>query len=177
MAVKILTNAVREYIKHLMIDGRDLYASALSVDCGDRVMSGLMVAVPTTASTQATGATGVTAWRVNLDKGLAALNGKMYELAATTDHVIANGNVGLIAGDSMVAAVVAYLSGSTLTVGHVLGAPAVTGSQVTVSDAAITASLSTSNWVRLADCTINRTADLTVTQSQDNTVSVRGLML
>jgi hypothetical protein len=52
----------------------------------------------------------------------------------------------------------------------VKGTPDTTGTQVAPTDAEIQTAVGAGNdWVKIAECTLNRTGDTTVTESQDNT--------
>lgn len=182
MAIKKLANAALEYVKHLAVDGRDFVVQALAVAGGSRILNGLLSTAPTTASTQATG-TGNTAWNVNVDKGVLYVGGKEAELAATTDLHVHSGSQLVTNGQSCEAALVCYLNAGNPTLLAVKGAAAATGSQVAPTDAAISTAVDAAasgknvDWVKVAHLTINRTGDTTVTQSQDNSVSDRGLKL
>jgi hypothetical protein len=127
---------------------------------------------PTTGSTQASGAAGATDWNVNHTDILAVVNGTVGIVAAAADYDVHSGSVytGLTAASksAIATAVIKNVSG-TLSLAIVKGTAAATGSQVAPTDAEITASVGSSNtWVKVAELTINRTADTTVTQSQDN---------
>lgn len=137
-----------------------------------RIAQAGLVKAPTTPSTQATGA-GNTLWNVDLPEYLAKLAGTAAEGLAAADFAIVNSAViaGFDSGDSVVAAIVLKNSSGTVSIDKVVGTPAVTGNQVAPTDATIQAALGAGvKWVRLADCTLNRTGDTTVTQSQNNKV-------
>ena len=139
----------------------------------NRVIEGMLVGVPTTASTQVTG-TGAYDYNVNIATGLLAVDGTVKEYAAQVDYDVGSGAVAnLIVGQSMVYSIIAYKSrgDGAVYMKSVPGAAATTGAQVAPTDAVIEAGLATGTfWWRLADVTINRTGDTTVTQSQNNTV-------
>lgn len=145
----------------------------------NRVARGLVATAPTSASTQATG-TGTTAWRVGLSQGTALVDGVSFEQAAG-DFTVASAGSLLAAGQSLVADLVVKSSkapgkSGTASLVAVLGAPNTTGSQAAPTDAAVQAAVGAGlPWVRVARCTLNRTGDLTVTQSQDNTACDLGL--
>lgn len=131
--------------------------------------SGGLVSAPTTPSAQITGA-GNTTWNVNIAAALAANSQAGIELAASADFVIHSGSQLVTDGQSCIAAIVVDYNGGSPTFAAVKGAAATTGQQVAPTDAEITTALGDSYWVKLAHCTINRTGDTTVTQSQDNSV-------
>lgn len=137
-----------------------------------RLIEGGLVKAPTNASTQATGA-GITVWRVDIDAVVAKVGGVVYEAAAQADYVIHDTTqyTGLDSGDSAIATVVLKNDDGTVSFDVVKGSAAVTGSQVAPTDAEIQADLGAGvSWLRVCDCTINRTGDTTVTQSQNNKV-------
>jgi hypothetical protein len=140
------------------------------------VLVGLMAAEPSTPSAQLTG-TGNTDWNVNIDKGVVEVGGVRKEFAAQEDVNVHTGSfiTGLVSGASVVAALVAKKVDGTISLASVLGTPATTDAQVAPTDAEIEAALTDldadgDSWVRVADLTLNRTADTSVTQSEDNTV-------
>jgi hypothetical protein len=125
---------------------------------------------PTTGSTQITGA-GATDWNVNHTAILAVVDGVFGLIEAAADYNVHTGSLytGLTNGNSAIAALVAQNVSGTVSLAVVKGTAATTGSQVAPTDAEIDASVGAANsWVKIAECTINRTADTTVTQSQDN---------
>lgn len=147
-----------------------LWMEELRAHEANRVLDGLQAGTPTTASSQLTGATGVTEWRINLDKGLVTVGGVIAEIAAAADTVIHDTTVLVTNGQSCVARVVAKKVSGTITVVTVKGTPATTGSQVAPTDTVVQAAVGSGNdWVELAQCTLNRTGDTTVTQTQNNT--------
>ena len=140
-----------------------------------RLIQGGRVIDPTTASTQATGASGTTAWRVDRRELFGAFGGVADEVALAADVLLANGDVGLTDGKSLVAAVIVTISAGAFVMDKVLGTAATTGTQVAPTDAAIQTALGAGvKWLRLCDATINRTGDTTVTQSQNNKVRYTG---
>lgn len=134
---------------------------------------GCMITTPTTGSTQA-GGVGNTDWNVDLDAGLVVVNGVALHVDRQADYDVHSGSlydVGFAVGDSAIATIIAQNLAGTVTIAVVKGASAVTGSQVAPSDAEIQAAVGAAGWwIRLADCTLNRTGNIVVTQSQDNTV-------
>ena len=143
---------------------------ALADESRNCVANGLMAAAPTTASTQATGA-GATAWRVNLDKGVVKVGGVSKEFAAEADRVLHSATQLVASGQSCIAAIVAKKDAAgAITLINVKGAAATTASVKAPTDAEIQAAVGAGlDWVKVAECQINRTADTTVTQAQDNT--------
>lgn len=155
-------------LQHMARSG-DFIARAI-VDLLDaRVANGLMAAAPTTPSAQTTGAA-ETAWRVDVDKGLVVIDGFLEELAAQADFVIHDTTQLVTDGQSCIATlVVKKAANGAISVVAVKGTAATTGDQVAPTEAAIQAGVGAGlKWVKLAECTINRTGDTTVTQSQDN---------
>lgn len=144
---------------------------ALSYGFKNKVANGLMAKAPTNASTQVSG-TGNTVWRVDLDKGVVVVGGTAKEFAAEADRVLHTGSLytSLESGDSAIVTIVAKKAADgTVTLVNVKGAAAVTGSQVAPTAAEIQVAVGEGlDWVKVAECTINRTADTTVTQTQDN---------
>jgi hypothetical protein len=137
-------------------------------------LQGLMASTPTTASTQATGAGGVTAWRVNYSTGLVMLVSPtagqvLAEMPAVADLVLQNAGGLVTAGQSVIASIYAKQVAGVTTIGFVMGAAAATGTQVAPTDGQLQAAAGAANpFIRIADCTLNRTGDLTLTQSQNN---------
>jgi hypothetical protein len=133
------------------------------------VYQGGLVTDPTTSSTQATGAAGITEWRVNVSAAEAQVNGVDAVVAASADEVIHDTDNLLDAvGKACYAAVVLKESGGTVSIDSVEGTPAVAASAVPPTVAEIDAGVSSSNWIYLAMCYLERTADTTVVQSQVN---------
>ena len=135
----------------------------------DYVITGGIAAAPTTASTQATG-TGNTAWRINLSAVYGVVTGVEGTAAAAADTVIHSGSQLLTSGQSIIAAAILKAPAGIFAFDTVKGSAATTGSQTAPSDSDITTAVGSSRWIRLANCTLNRTGDITVTQSQDTTV-------
>lgn len=151
---------------------------ALARGFQNTVAGGLMAAAPTTPSTQVTGA-GATSWRVNLDKGVVVVGGVAKEFAAEADRVIHSATQLVTNGQSCVAAIVAKKSAAgAVTLINVKGPAATTASVRSPTDAEIQAAVGAGlDWVKVAECTINRTADTTVTQSQDNAKADMGALV
>lgn len=140
------------------------------------VRQGLLADAPTTASTQATGASGALGLRVDLSAGLARVNAQDYEIAPTADHVIHNAAFAWGATSSKQVIFALVLDGnSTPALADVAGTVAAAAAAIAPTDEEISTALGHDNWIRLCDVTVNRTADTTVTQTQDNTVRPRFL--
>lgn len=145
---------------------------ALAQGQKNKVCNGLMVAAPTTPSTQATG-TGATAWRVDVAAGVVVVGGVKKEFAAEPDRVIhsATQYTGLASLSSAIATIVAKKDAAgAVTLVNVKGAAAVTATgAVAPTDAEIQAAVGAGlDWVKVCECTLNRTADTAVTQTQNN---------
>lgn len=148
------------------------YFAEIALHEKNKVISGGICSDPTTPSSQLTG-TGNTTWNVDHTAVEAVLNSLLGVAAAGTDVAIHSGSflTGFTNGTSCVATVVLKNDAGTISVDTVKGTPATTGSQVAPTDAEIQTALGADvAWIRLADCTLNRTGDTTVTESQDNTV-------
>jgi hypothetical protein len=128
---------------------------------------GGLVTAPTTPSSQITGS-GNTTWNVNISHLLACVDGHFQEVLAAADVAIHSGSKLLDSGQSCIAAIVAKYASATISIVAVKGAAATTGAQVAPTDGEINTGVSSVPWVKLAEITLNRTADTTVTQSQDN---------
>jgi hypothetical protein len=104
---------------------------------------------------------------------LANVDGVLGDIAAAADFDIHSASflTGLVNGASCIAAIVAKNVSGTVTVVAVKGTPATTGSQRAPTDAEIQAAVGASNpWVKIGECTLNRTGDTTVTETQDNSL-------
>jgi hypothetical protein len=145
----------------------------------NRVISGLSIAAPTTPSTQATGASGALAWRVNIAALIALVAGIGKSIAAQADFVVYSGASVVTNGQSVIASLVLKDDGTTIAV---RGAAATTGSQVAPTQDEIQAAVGfydaaktkPKEWVLLGNTTLNRTADTTVTQAHDMAVADYG---
>lgn len=160
-----------------MANRGDHVAQALVDGFNDRLVTGGLVKVPTTASAQITGA-GATSWRVNVDAVVAVVDGAAKELVAAADVVIHSATQYLTSGQSAIAAVVLKIDGSGVaSLVSAKGAAATTGSQVAPTDAEIQTAVGAGlSWLKLAETTLNRTGDTTVTQTYDNTKRDVGLV-
>jgi hypothetical protein len=142
----------------------------------NRIVDGMFVGTPTTASAQATG-TGAFSYRVNVEKGIAIVNGKIKEYAAQADLVLQSGTTGnaiLAVGQSINYSIVLFynLGDNTIVQRIFKGAVATTGAQLFPTKAEIEAGFAPGTvWFRLANVTVNRTGDVdTMTFVYDNTV-------
>lgn len=138
----------------------------------NRVLQGVLVTAPTTASAQLTG-TGNGSYRVDITPGLVIVDGKVKEVATAADQLLEAAGDILDSGQSIVYTIVYYrsISGGVIYQRTFAGAPALTGSQVAPTDVEIEANLASGTvWFAVAEVTVNRTGDTTVTQSQNNTV-------
>lgn len=155
----------------------DMVAQAIIDGFNTRLVEGGALRTPTTASTQATG-TGATAWRVNTDLVIAVVDGVAKAVDPQADISIHSATQYLVSGQSAVAAVVLKVAANgAASVIAVKGAAATTGAQVAPTDAAIQAAVGAGlSWLKLGEVTLNRTADTTVTQTQDNTKRDIGLV-
>ena len=138
----------------------------------NRIVQGLLIGVATTASTQVTG-DGASDINVNISAGILLLDGQVKEYAAQADYALYNATPAMDAGESIIISLVAYrsLGDGVLRLRSVVGAAATTGSQVVPTNVEIEALFETGTyWFRLANITVNRTADTTLTLSYDNTV-------
>lgn len=127
---------------------------------------------PSTGSAQLTG-TGNTTWNVNIAAYECIVGGVKKVFAAQADFSIhaASFLAGLVNGASCIAAIVAKNVSGTVTTVAVKGTPATTGAQVAPTDAQIQTALgATIPWVKVGECTLNRTGDTAVTETQDNVV-------
>lgn len=145
---------------------------------GSGIVDGMYAKDPTTPSTQATGA-GATDWNVDIQAGVVEVNAVLKDFATQADFDIHSGSLvdaGFVVGTSIVAAVVAKEVAGTVSMDKVIGTPATTGSEVAPTDAEIQAAVGAGNkWGKICECTLNRTADTTVTESTDWTVRDRSL--
>lgn len=132
------------------------------------VIEGGYVGDPTTPSSQLTG-TGNTTWNVDIAAIIGIVNGVEDDIAAAADTAVHSGSELVEDGESALAFLVVSESGGALAFEAVVGAAATTGAQEAPTDAEITTAVGHALWMKLALCLLNRTADTTVTQSQDNT--------
>ena len=134
----------------------------------NRIIEGGMISAGSTPSAQITGA-GATSWRINVTQLVGVVDNVEITLAATTDTLIHGSTLLLTNGQSAVAAVVLQNVAGTITMTTVKGSAATTGAQVAPTDTQIVAAVGAANsWVKIAETTLNRTGDTTVTQTYAN---------
>jgi hypothetical protein len=127
-----------------------------------------VASAPTTASTQATG-TGATTWRVNVAAVSVAVGKSTASIAAAADFSVHSSTQLVTNGQSCRATLVAKNVSGTVSVVAVKGTAATTGAELAPTKAQIQAAVGAGNiWTRLSDIRISRTADTTVTQTQDS---------
>jgi hypothetical protein len=150
------------------------YLQQIKAHEANKVITGLAATTPTTGSTQTTG-DAETDWNVDLSAGAVIVNGVLGTFNVQADFAVHDTDQvpGLDSLDTVVSAIIAEVdSGAVgLIVVHGTAATTASGNAVGPTDAQIEAGLSTAGneWVKVCELTINRTADTTVTQSQDNT--------
>lgn len=137
------------------------------VAAADGAVDGLSTGSPTTPSTQITG-TGDTTWNVDITAGTALLDAVTEDIAVAADFEIHGSSELLADGESAIARLVVR-DNTGLEVLAVVGAAATTGTQEAPTDADIDTAVGSAVWFEIASCTLNRTGDTTVTQSQDLT--------
>jgi hypothetical protein len=125
---------------------------------------------PTTPSSQLTGAGGFLTWNVDLSAGLVTCNGTVFQISEQADLALNSGTALVTNGQSCIAALILDDTG---VLRAVKGTAALTASVRAPTDAAINTAVFNAlgaghEWIKLAECTINRTGDTTVTQSQNN---------
>lgn len=148
------------------------YFNMIKTHESNRVHEGGRSGAPTSASTQLTGAGGVTEWRINIAALLVAVAGVLADIAASADEVIHDTtNLLNAVGQTCWAAVVAKNVAGTITVVTVKGTAAATASAVPPTDAVIQAAVGAGNaWIKLAEVEITRSGDTAVTQTEDNSL-------
>lgn len=137
----------------------------------DNFVYGCWVSDPTTASAQVTGA-GDGTYRVDITAGIVHVDKTIKEFVVVADQLLETAGDIMADGNSKVYSVIAWRHPDTGAVALKIigGTPATTGSQVAPTVAEIEALIPVNSaWVHIADVTVNRTGDTTVTQSQDNT--------
>lgn len=127
----------------------------------------LLVAAPTTPSTQASGV-GATEWRVNIGAGDSEIIGFQAHANAAADTVLHDTDQLIANGEEIYAVVVRALAGGVTSTTFVLGTAAAIGAATIPTAAQIFAAVGSN--VKLAVCYLKRTADTTLVQTQDNTV-------
>jgi hypothetical protein len=150
------------------------YFAELAAHMKNHVLVGGLGADPSTGSTQATGAAGVTDWNADHTAVDGLVDGVQGAAAAATDLDIHSGTIvhaDFQVGFSIVASHVLKNDSGVISVDTVIGVPAATGDQKPPTDAEIQTALGAGvAWIKLFESTLNRTADTTVTDSQHNTV-------
>jgi hypothetical protein len=139
----------------------------------NRVVHGLLVAAATTtASTQATG-DGASDINVDIGAGILMVDGLAKELVYQDSAALANATPLFDDGQSVVVSIVAVRSvgDGVVRLRNINGVVATTGAQVALPDVDIAAKFGAGTyWFKVADVTVNRTGDQTVTSTYDNTV-------
>lgn len=153
-----------ESLAQALRDGID-DCGAISGAGANGVLTGLRAGTPTTASTQITGA-GATNWNVNVEGGSCIVNDVEGNFEPEADRAIHDTTQLVANGESCKAWIVASEAAGSVSKEDVKGTAATTGTEVAPTDAEITTAVGHANWTKLALCTINRTADTTVTQSE-----------
>lgn len=135
-------------------------------------VQGMLLAAPSTGSTQATG-TGASDFNVNIAAGIVVVDGTPKEFAAQADFSLFSGTPADMAdGESRVYSIIAVKSPVTGEISLQVwkGAAAASGSEKPVDRQTIIDSFDPNTfWFEVGRVTVNRTGDLTVTQSQDST--------
>ena len=132
----------------------------------DGVADGLVAGDPTTPSTQAAGI-GNTTWNVNVSAGYVFVNGVGKYHAAQVDLAVHAGSLLIADGESVIATLYEKEDAGVVTQAILMGTPAATGAETAPTDGDIDTDAGVATWIRLAELTLNRTADTTVTQSAD----------
>lgn len=135
------------------------------------VAQGLRVKAPTNASTIAADAH---EFHLDIDWGIAVVGGTVKEFDAVADYDLSKSvsapPADLPSGSSVVYSVV-LLKSDIVRVRYFRGTPAVTGSELPITDATIEACLGDEvPAFEIGHTTINRTGAATLTQTYDNTV-------
>jgi hypothetical protein len=140
-------------------------------------VKGAFVVAPTSASTQAAG-TGAYDYNVNILDGIYVIGEEIKQQDKTADYDLDHGTVAnLIVGKSVVYSLVVFLNSfdGVVYLKSLRGAIAVTANILPLTDTEIEAMLGAdTQWFRLADCQVNRTADEVLTQAYDNKVRPTG---
>jgi len=146
------------------------YFAQLATHSANSVHGGSGATVPTSASTQTAGGAGLTEWRIDVEQLVVCVGGKAATLAAQSDLLLYSGNSLLDAvGKSAKASLIAVNAAGVISLAFAVGAGALTGSEKSVGATALQAAAGAGNdWIQVAECTINRTLDTVVTQTQDN---------
>jgi hypothetical protein len=142
------------------------------------VLHGILTIAPTTGSTQATGAAGITVLLVNCNAGEVCVNGVIASFVAEVDRVLHNSTVytgvdssTLTEGRDAYVTIVAKNDTGTVTLANVKGPTATHGAAVPASDAQIQTFLGAGvAWIKVAEVLVYRDTDTTVAQTQSNAV-------
>ncbi len=122
---------------------------------------------PTTASTQLTGGSGNTNWRVNVQTMVAIVLGVPQHISAQIDSAIWVGTNLLQVNEECVGVIAAKNVGGTVSLDVAIGA--VAASAVSPSDSEIQTAVGSGNdWIRIGETKLRRTADTTVVQTYNN---------
>jgi len=146
------------------------YFNQIKTHEANKILAGGLLKDPTTGSSQLTG-TGNTTWNVDIEALAAIVNGVAFESAAQADVAIHSGSflTGLADGNSCKAAIVLKNVAGTVSQVIVKGTPALTGSEVAPTDTEIQTAVGAGNeWIKIGECTLDRTGDTTVDEAQDN---------
>lgn len=156
----------------------DVLKALADASLRNRVVDGLLGSAPTTASVQATGATGSATYRANFSAGRVIVDQTVKEFTSQADFALFATAPSIVPnGSSVVFAVVAVKSAAgAVTLQSVPGTVAVTGSQVPATKAQIQQAVGVGlHWVLIGNYTVNRTGDInTLTQSYDNSAADLG---
>lgn len=142
---------------------------------GNRVIQGMLVGIPTNASTQAAGANGASDFNVNISAGMLACGNEIKEYVLQEDFAIENAATpsAIQVGEAKVYDIVAYKSraNGTVYLKVFAGAAALAASAVPPTDAEIEAAFASDTyWMRIGRTKVTRSADTTLAQTYDNTV-------
>jgi hypothetical protein len=145
---------------------------ALRQHMKNHIVAGGILKAPTNASTQATGAAGVTDWNIDIEACVVCVDGVVAHFAAQADFDIHSGTVypSLTSGNSAYAALVVKNVSGTLSQVAIGGTATTDGDEVAPTDAEIEAGVVAGNaWVKLGETLLRRTADQTLVQTYDST--------
>lgn len=136
------------------------------------IPNGVLIQPSSTGSSQVTGA-GDGTYIYDITAGLVHVGGYIKEFAVAADQALETPADIMASGYSKVYAIIVWLHPETEAVALkvVPGTKALTGAQVAPTVAEIEATIHVgATWVHLANMTIARTGDTTVTEAVDNTV-------
>jgi len=155
--------------KQLLVGGRGVEFQHFA----NRVIQGLQFADGTTGSSQATGASGAYAVRVDIAWGMLAVGSVVKEEVARADVAVDSGSGVLASGEARYYDFVYYRSRGNGTVYFkiVKGAVAVSASAVPPTDAEVEAYFDDDTaWMRVARLKVIRSGDTALTLTFDHTV-------